>query len=66
MLVIVDIVIKEVKSKKDLRKFVAFPYNLYKGNKYWILLNSAMLSYGLLTKMKRSWEELPVLLIIDS
>lgn len=36
MLVIVDIVIKEVKSKKDLRKFVAFPYNLYKGNKYWI------------------------------
>ena len=36
MLVIVNIVIKEVKSKKDLKKFVAFPYKLYKGNKYWI------------------------------
>jgi GNAT superfamily N-acetyltransferase len=36
MLVTVNIVIKEVKSKKDLKKFVAFPYKLYKGNKYWI------------------------------
>lgn len=31
-----NIVIKEVISKKDLRKFVAFPYKLYKGNKYWV------------------------------
>ncbi len=31
-----EIYIKEVKSKKDLKKFVAFPYKLYKGNKYWI------------------------------
>ncbi|MCD6182655.1 MAG: GNAT family N-acetyltransferase [Candidatus Cloacimonetes bacterium] len=30
------ITINEVKNKKDLRKFVAFPYKLYKGNKYWI------------------------------
>ena len=31
-----NILIKEVKTKKELRKFVAFPYKLYKGNKYWI------------------------------
>ena len=30
------IIIKEVKSKKALKKFVSFPYKLYKGNKYWI------------------------------
>ena len=30
------IIIKEVKSKKTLKEFVAFPYKLYKGNKYWI------------------------------
>ncbi|MCK4653263.1 MAG: GNAT family N-acetyltransferase [Candidatus Cloacimonetes bacterium] len=31
-----DIIIKEVKNKKDLKKFISFPYKLYKGNKYWI------------------------------
>ncbi len=30
------IIIKEVKNKKALKEFVEFPYNLYKGNKYWI------------------------------
>ncbi len=29
-----NIIIKEVKSKSDLRKFIAFPDRLYKGNKY--------------------------------
>ncbi len=29
-----NIIIKEVKSKSDLRKFIAFPNKLYKGNKY--------------------------------
>lgn len=31
-----NILIKEAKSKKDIKKFVDFPYKLYKGNKYWI------------------------------
>lgn len=31
-----NILIKEAKSKRDIKKFVAFPYKLYKGNKYWI------------------------------
>ncbi len=31
-----NILIKEVKSKRDLKKFISFPYKLYKGNKYWI------------------------------
>ncbi|UBM63428.1 GNAT family N-acetyltransferase [Candidatus Sulfidibacterium hydrothermale] len=29
-----NVVIKEVKSKADLKKFIAFPDKLYKGNKY--------------------------------
>jgi len=28
--------IKEVQSKKDLKKFISFHYDLYKGNKYWV------------------------------
>lgn len=28
--------IKEVQNKKDLKKFVLFPYKLYKKNKYWV------------------------------
>jgi len=28
--------IQEVKSKKDLKKFVMFPFDLYKNNPYWI------------------------------
>ncbi len=28
--------IKEVKSRRDLKKFVYFPYKLYAGNKYWV------------------------------
>jgi GNAT superfamily N-acetyltransferase len=31
-----NFIIKEVKSNKDLKKFVMFPYTLYKDNKYWI------------------------------
>ena len=30
------ILIKKVKSKKDLKKFISFTYQLYKGNKFWI------------------------------
>lgn len=28
--------IKEVTNKTDLKKFVRFPFDLYKGNKYWV------------------------------
>lgn len=28
--------IKEVKSRKDLKTFVKFPFALYKGNRYWV------------------------------
>jgi len=27
--------LKKVATKKDLRKFIAFQYSLYKGNKFW-------------------------------
>jgi len=30
-----NIEIKEVKTKKDLKKFINFVYDLYKGNKFW-------------------------------
>jgi hypothetical protein len=30
-----SVIIKEVESKKDLKKFINFQYELYKGNKYW-------------------------------
>ncbi len=30
------ITIKEVTSKKDLKQFVLFPFELYKGSKYWV------------------------------
>ncbi|MCH4552647.1 GNAT family N-acetyltransferase [Aestuariibaculum lutulentum] len=30
------ITIKEVKTKKDLKDFVKFPFKLYKGSKYWV------------------------------
>ena len=30
-----SIVIKPVESKGDLRRFINYPYTLYKGNKYW-------------------------------
>jgi hypothetical protein len=36
MLVTNEIVIKEVQTKKDLKKFVLFPSILYRGNIYWI------------------------------
>jgi len=32
----VELQIKEVQNKKDLKKFISFPYDLYKGNKYWV------------------------------
>ncbi len=31
-----DIKIKTVESKKDLKKFVKFPFKIFKGNKYWV------------------------------
>lgn len=31
-----DITIKEVTSKKDLKAFVRFPFTLYAGNQYWV------------------------------
>ncbi|MCK4690121.1 MAG: GNAT family N-acetyltransferase [Candidatus Marinimicrobia bacterium] len=31
-----DIVIKEVENKLDLKRFISFPYKLYAGNKYWV------------------------------
>jgi len=31
-----DVIIKELKAKKELKQFISFPYKLYKGNKYWI------------------------------
>ncbi|MCC6256480.1 MAG: hypothetical protein IT276_16320, partial [Ignavibacteriaceae bacterium] len=31
-----SLVLKEVSSKKDLKDFIAFPYKLYKDNKYFI------------------------------
>jgi hypothetical protein len=30
------IFLKKVSDKKDLRNFVIFPFELYKGSKYWI------------------------------
>lgn len=30
-----SIIIKELKTKKDLKKFIRFQYTLYKGNPYW-------------------------------
>ncbi|MDR1226714.1 MAG: N-acetyltransferase [Prevotellaceae bacterium] len=30
------VIIKEVNSRKELRKFIKFPFTLYKGYKYWI------------------------------
>ncbi|MBE0539402.1 MAG: hypothetical protein IH620_06790 [Ignavibacterium sp.] len=31
-----SLILKEVSSKKQLKKFIAFPYDLYRGNKYFI------------------------------
>lgn len=31
-----DIIIKEVLNNQDLKKFINFPFRLYKGNKYWV------------------------------
>ena len=31
-----SLTLKEISSKKDLKKFISFPYDLYKGNKYFI------------------------------
>ena len=30
-----NITIKPVESRSDFNRFIAFPYKLYKGNKYW-------------------------------
>ena len=39
-----SIQIKTVESKKDLKKFVKFPFKIFKGNKYWVpqLINDEM------------------------
>ncbi|HCK99268.1 MAG TPA: hypothetical protein DHW42_04080 [Candidatus Marinimicrobia bacterium] len=31
-----DIAIKKVENRRDLKKFISFPYKLYAGNKYWV------------------------------
>ncbi|MCL6097226.1 MAG: hypothetical protein M1391_01455 [Bacteroidetes bacterium] len=31
-----DIIVKEVKTKSDLKKFVRFPFEIYRDNKYWV------------------------------
>jgi len=31
-----QITIKEVRNRRELKKFVLFPYKLYKNNKYWV------------------------------
>lgn len=31
-----NIIFKEVNSKSELKKFIKFPFELYKGNKYWV------------------------------
>lgn len=31
-----SLTLKEVSSKKDLKKFISFPYSLYKDNPFWI------------------------------
>ena len=28
--------LKEVNSLRELKKFIRFPFDLYRGNKYWI------------------------------
>lgn len=33
---IVDMLIKEVNTQRELRRFVSFQYSLYNGNKYWV------------------------------
>ncbi len=30
------ITVKEISTKKELKKFVKFPFKLYKNNKYWV------------------------------
>ena len=30
------IIVKEVKSKTKIKQFVKFPFDLYKGSKYWV------------------------------
>jgi hypothetical protein len=31
-----SVIIKEVENKSDLRKFIKFPFKIFKGNKYWV------------------------------
>src|SRR5690554_4930852 len=33
---LIVIELKEVKTYRDLKKFIDFPYKLYAGNKYWV------------------------------
>lgn len=41
------IIVQEATSKKDLKKFVTFPFGLYKGNPYWVppIINDEMDSF---------------------
>ena len=42
------IFLKKVSNKKDLRNFVIFPFELYKGSKYWIppIINQEMNNFN--------------------
>ena len=42
-----DILVKEIFSKKDLKKFIKFPFSLYKGNPYWVppLINDELATF---------------------
>lgn len=31
-----SVIIKEIQNKKDLKKFIKFPFKLYSGNKFWV------------------------------
>ena len=42
------IFLKKVSDKKDLRNFIIFPFELYKGSKYWIppIINQEMNNFN--------------------
>lgn len=41
------IIVKELKTKKEMKQFVTFPFSLYKKNKYWIppMINDELASF---------------------
>jgi len=44
-----DLFIREVHSSKDLKRFIEFPFSLYKGNKFWV----APLTFDELNTLRR-------------